>query len=78
MTYFESAKVIEFATDALLFTKVISFINKIAAPCGKVGADVERVSNGMGPDGRIASGIDPCMANLRTIYTAEATQAAGS
>ncbi len=52
VTDVESAEIIKYASNAFLATK-ISFINEIANLCGKVGADVETVSHGMGLDKRI-------------------------
>jgi len=51
-TDLESAEIIKYAANAFLATK-ITFINEIARLCEKVGADVERVSEGMGLDTRI-------------------------
>ena len=53
-TDLESAEMIKYAANAFLATK-ITFINEIAALCERVGADVKKVSKGMGLDGRIGS-----------------------
>lgn len=47
-----SAQLIKYAANAFLATK-ISFINSIANICDKVGADVTKVSEGLGLDPRI-------------------------
>ena len=47
-----SAEMIKYAANAFLATK-ISFINEIANICEKVGADVKKVSEGIGLDKRI-------------------------
>ena len=47
-----SAEMIKYAANAFLATK-ISFINEISALCELTGADVGRVANGIGLDGRI-------------------------
>jgi UDPglucose 6-dehydrogenase len=49
-----SAELVKYASNAFLATK-ISFINEIANLCTRVGADVERVRQGMGKDSRIGS-----------------------
>ncbi len=49
-----SAEVIKYAANAFLATK-ISFINEIANICQRVGADIRRVSHGIGLDSRIGS-----------------------
>ncbi|MEM7489683.1 MAG: UDP-glucose/GDP-mannose dehydrogenase family protein [Pseudomonadota bacterium] len=54
VTDLESAEMIKYAANAFLATK-ITFINEIAALCERVGADVKRVSKGMGLDGRIGN-----------------------
>ncbi len=54
VTDLESAEMIKYAANAFLATK-ITFINEIAALCEKVGADIKKVSKGMGLDGRIGS-----------------------
>ncbi|CUH38975.1 UDP-glucose 6-dehydrogenase TuaD [Jannaschia seosinensis] len=54
VTDLESAEMIKYAANAFLATK-ITFINEIAALCEKVGADVKKVSKGMGLDGRIGN-----------------------
>ncbi|MCJ7473417.1 MAG: UDP-glucose/GDP-mannose dehydrogenase family protein [Actinobacteria bacterium] len=48
-----SAEMIKYAANSFLATKV-SFINEIANICEKVGADILKVSEGMGLDRRIA------------------------
>ncbi|PLT31851.1 UDP-glucose 6-dehydrogenase TuaD [Peribacillus deserti] len=48
----ESAELIKYAANAFLATK-ISFINDIANICERVGADVTKVSEGIGLDSRI-------------------------
>ncbi|MBM7690811.1 UDPglucose 6-dehydrogenase [Peribacillus deserti] len=50
----ESAELIKYAANAFLATK-ISFINDIANICERVGADVTKVSEGIGLDSRIGS-----------------------
>jgi UDPglucose 6-dehydrogenase len=47
-----SAEMIKYASNAFLATK-LSFINAIANICSGVGADVEKVAQGMGADSRI-------------------------
>lgn len=47
-----SAEMIKYASNAFLATK-ISFINEIANICDALGADVEKVAQGMGKDHRI-------------------------
>lgn len=47
-----SAQLIKYAANAFLATK-ISFINSIAIICDKIGADIEKVSEGLGLDPRI-------------------------
>ncbi|SDY32835.1 UDP-glucose dehydrogenase [Jannaschia faecimaris] len=54
VTDLESAEMIKYAANAFLATK-ITFINEIAALCERVGADVKKVSKGMGMDGRIGN-----------------------
>lgn len=51
-TELETAEMIKYASNAFLATK-ITFINEIAALCERTGADVKRVSHGMGLDKRI-------------------------
>ncbi|RFU67438.1 UDP-glucose/GDP-mannose dehydrogenase family protein [Bacillus sp. V59.32b] len=51
-TTVESAELIKYAANAFLATK-ISFINDIANICERVGADVTKVSEGIGLDSRI-------------------------
>ncbi len=53
-TDLESAEMIKYAANAFLATK-ITFINEIAALCERVGADVKKVSHGIGLDGRIGN-----------------------
>ena len=48
----KSAQTIKYAANAFLATK-ISFINSIARICDKVGADIDKVSLGLGLDPRI-------------------------
>jgi len=48
-----SAEMIKYAANSFLATK-ISFVNEIANICEKVGADVVKVSEGMGLDKRIS------------------------
>jgi UDPglucose 6-dehydrogenase len=52
VTDLESAEMIKYAANAFLATK-ISFINDIANLCERYGADVTKVSEGMGLDSRI-------------------------
>lgn len=52
MTDIRSAELIKHASNSFLATK-ISFINAIADICERVGADVEKVAEGMGLDPRI-------------------------
>jgi len=52
MTDLETAEMIKYAANAFLATK-ISFINDIANICERVGADVTKVSEGLGLDSRI-------------------------
>jgi UDPglucose 6-dehydrogenase len=49
-----TAELIKYAANAFLATK-ITFINKIADLCEKVGADVQQVARGIGLDNRIGS-----------------------
>ncbi|GFE64972.1 UDP-glucose dehydrogenase family protein [Litoreibacter roseus] len=53
-TDLESAEMIKYAANAFLATK-ITFINEIAALCEKTGADIKKVSKGVGLDGRIGN-----------------------
>ncbi|MED4206687.1 UDP-glucose 6-dehydrogenase TuaD [Neobacillus mesonae] len=50
----ETAEIIKYAANAFLATK-ISFINDIANICERVGADVTKVSAGVGLDSRIGN-----------------------
>lgn len=52
LTDIKSAEIIKHASNSFLAAK-ISFINAISIICEKVGADVEKVAEGMGLDGRI-------------------------
>ncbi len=52
VTNIQSAEIIKHASNSFLATK-ISFINAVADICEKVGADVEKVAEGMGLDKRI-------------------------
>lgn len=52
VTDIASAELIKHASNAFLATK-ISFINAVATLCERVGADVEKVAQGMGLDPRI-------------------------
>ncbi|MGM1050393.1 MAG: UDP-glucose dehydrogenase family protein [Bacillota bacterium] len=54
ITDIRSAEMIKYASNAFLATK-ISFINEIANICEKVGADITKVTEGMGYDKRIGS-----------------------
>ena len=51
-TNIESAELIKYGANAFLATK-ITFMNELAALCEKVGADVQKVAEGMGTDTRI-------------------------
>ncbi|HDR4241318.1 TPA: UDP-glucose/GDP-mannose dehydrogenase family protein [Bacillus anthracis] len=53
-TDIQSAEMIKYASNTFLATK-ISFINGIANLCEMVGADAEKVAQGMGQDKRIGS-----------------------
>ena len=53
-TDLESAEMIKYAANAFSATK-ITFINEIAAPCERTGADVKMVSKDIGMDGRIGN-----------------------
>lgn len=50
----ETAELIKYAANSFLATK-ISFINEMAILCEKIGADVSKVSVGLGLDSRIGS-----------------------
>jgi len=52
ITALQSAELIKHASNSFLATK-ISFINAVADICERVGADVEKVAQGMGHDPRI-------------------------
>lgn len=52
VTDLNSAEMIKYAANCFLATK-ISFINEVANICERVGADVERVAEGIGIDHRI-------------------------
>src|SRR5919197_2063119 len=52
VTNVESSELIKYASNAFLATK-ISFINEIAVLCETLGADVQDVAKGIGPDSRI-------------------------
>lgn len=52
VTDIESAEIIKHASNSFLAMK-ISYINSIANICEKVGADIKKVAEGMGYDGRI-------------------------
>lgn len=52
VTNIQSAEIIKHASNSFLATK-ISFINAVANICEKVGADVEKIAEGMGLDRRI-------------------------
>ncbi len=56
VTDLKSSEIIKHASNSFLATK-ISFINLISRICEAVGADVEKVSEGMGLDRRIGSGF---------------------
>ncbi len=51
-TDIQSAEIIKHASNSFLAMK-ISFINLVSQICSKVGADIERVAEGMGEDKRI-------------------------
>ena len=53
ITNVPTAEMIKYASNTFLAVK-ISFINEIANLCEQVGADVHRVANAMGQDGRIS------------------------
>ena len=53
-TDIKSAELIKHASNSFLAAK-ISFINAVANICEKTGADVQKVAEGMGLDGRIGS-----------------------
>tara|TARA_Y100001970_G_scaffold90628_1_gene114324 strand:+ start:8250 stop:9566 length:1317 start_codon:yes stop_codon:yes gene_type:complete len=52
-TSIETAEMIKYASNSFLALK-ISYINEIANLCESVGADVHKVANAMGQDGRIS------------------------
>ncbi|MFA5859440.1 MAG: UDP-glucose/GDP-mannose dehydrogenase family protein, partial [Elusimicrobiota bacterium] len=52
VTDIKSAEIIKHASNSFLATK-ISFINAVANVCERAGADIEKVSEGMGLDKRI-------------------------
>ncbi len=52
MTTLETAELTKYAANAFLATK-ITFLNKMADLCEKVGANVQNVARGMGLNGRI-------------------------
>jgi len=54
ITNIETSELIKHASNAFLATK-ISYINAIASICENVGADVEKVAEGMGYDRRIGT-----------------------
>jgi len=54
VTNIQSAEIIKHASNSFLATK-ISFINAVANICDQVGADIEKVAEGMGLDKRIGS-----------------------
>jgi UDPglucose 6-dehydrogenase len=54
ITDLESAEIIKYAANAFLATK-ITFINEIAALCERTGADIKKVSQGIGLDERIGN-----------------------
>lgn len=54
VTNIQSAEIIKHASNSFLATK-ISFINAVANICEQVGADIEKVAEGMGLDKRIGS-----------------------
>ena len=56
LTDIKSAEMIKYAANAFLATK-ISFINEIANICEKMGADVEKIAEGIGYDKRIGHGF---------------------
>ena len=53
LTSIETAEMIKYASNSFLALK-ISYINEIANLCEAVGADVHKVANAMGQDGRIS------------------------
>ncbi len=56
VTDIKSAELIKHASNSFLAAK-ISFINAVSRICEKVGADIEKVSEGMGWDKRIGKGF---------------------
>ncbi len=52
-TNLETAEMIKYASNAFLAIK-ISYVNKIANLCEKIGADIQVVASAIGRDGRLS------------------------